>query len=253
MKRSKDTSNFLKLFGMSAVATFIVNIMSLLLPKFWTSLLIGKTTLLSLPTFQDVMWVIFFYGLTLLYERSRRLKCQKKQWDKQYLPESFETIIDDIALTSIIKKVKGASSSTDEALPYMILQIALQFRTNRSIALVNEFLSKQLDLFLHKIELGFTRLKYIIWVIPSIGFMGTVYGIGLAVSKLGEGSLDDPDLLTKMAGDLGIAFNTTLLALVLSVILQFLVQLYESREEEQINLYGKYILDNLINKIVEKR
>ena len=83
--------------------------------------------------------------------------------------------------------------------------------------------------------------------------MGTVYGIGLAVSKLGEGSLDDPDLLTKMAADLGIAFNTTLLALVLSVILQFLVQSFESKEEEQINLYGKYILDNLINKIVEKR
>lgn len=253
MNQHDDASHFIKLLGISSVATFVVNIIGILMPRFWANLLVGKTTMLSLPTFQDVMWVIFFYGLGLLFERSKRLKIQMKQWDENYLPESFETIIDDAALTSIIKRVKGANAIANEALPYMILQIALQFRTNRSIALVNEFLTKQIDLFLHNIELGFNRLKYIIWVIPSIGFMGTVYGIGLAVSKLGEGSLDDPDLLTKMAGDLGIAFNTTLLALVLSVILQFLVQLFESREEEQINLYGKYILDNLINKIVEKR
>ena len=237
----------------ASAGTVFVNFVFVLFPKFWANLFIGKTTIASLPTFQDIMWVIFFYGLTLVVERRKLLKLQQRQWEKRYLPEDFETIIDDHELTQIIKKVKGASSNTDEALPYMILQIALQYRTNQSIALVNEFLTKQIDLFLHSIELGFNRLKYIIWVIPSIGFMGTVYGIGLAVSKLGDGSLDDPDLLTKMAGDLGIAFNTTLLALILSVILQFMVQQYESKEEEQINLYGKYILDNLINKIVEKK
>ena len=95
--------------------------------------------------------------------------------------------------------------------------------------------------------------KYIIWVIPSIGFMGTVYGIGLAVSQLGAGSLDDPQLLIKMAGSLGIAFNTTLVALVLSVILQFLTQHYEAKEEKVLNNFSKYIMDNLINKLVEKR
>lgn len=207
---------------------------------------------MSLPTFQDVMWLIFYYGLILIIERLKNLKIRQLQWSENYLPEDFETIIDDQVLTDIIKKTRKASENSNEALPYMILQIALQFRTNNSIALTNEFLTKQIDLFLHSIELGFNKLKYIIWVIPSIGFMGTVYGIGLAVSKLGVGSLDDPELLTNMAADLGIAFNTTLLALILSVILQFLVQQYEAREEEQINLYGKYILDNLINKLVEK-
>ena len=252
-QHSTQTISLLASLLISLAALVVVNFICVFFNVFWANLLIGKTSLASLPTFQDVMWTIFFYGLVLLYDRSKNLERQKKQWELNYLPEDFETIIDDQELTTIIKKVKGASANSNEALPYMILQICLQYRTNRSIALVSEFLTKQIDLFLHSIELAFNRLKYIIWVIPSIGFMGTVYGIGLAVSKLGEGSLDDPELLTKMAGDLGIAFNTTLLALVLSVILQFLVQQYESREEEQINLYGKYILDNLINKIVERR
>lgn len=243
---------YTKALVLSLTALVVTNVFCLLLPKFWTNLLIGKASIASLPTFQDVMWLIFYYGLILIFERSKNLKIRKLQWKENYLPEDFETIIDDQVLTSIIKRSRSASEKSNEALPYMILQIALQFRTNNSIGLTNEFLTKQIDLFLHSIELGFNRLKYIIWVIPSIGFMGTVYGIGLAVSKLGDGSLDDPELLTNMAADLGIAFNTTLLALILSVILQFLVQQYEAREEEQINLYGKYILDNLINKLVEK-
>ena len=242
----------LQTIAISFGGLLIVNIMSLLLPKFWTNVLIGKANLLTSPTFQDVMWLLFFYGAVLLFHRKKNFKQQQKHWDEDYLPEDFEVIIDAKKLTEIIRRVKTAKAESVDVLPYMILQIALQFRTNNSIALTNDFLSKQIDLFLHSIELNFNQLKYIIWVIPSLGFMGTVYGIGLAVSKLGEGALDDPALLTNMASDLGVAFNTTLLALVLSVILQFFVQSSEGKEEQEVNRYGKYILDNLINKIVEK-
>lgn len=251
MKKQPSSHRFVNL-AVAFGALSVINIISLLLPKFWTNLLIGKTTLLSLPTFQDIMWVLFFYGALLLFQRKKAFKLQQQQWDHHYLPEDFSVIIDDNRLTELIKKVKFATESDVDILPYMILQISLQFRTNRSIALTNDFLSKQVDLFLHSIELSFNQLKYIVWVIPSLGFMGTVYGIGLAVSRLGDGSLDDPNLLTNMAGDLGVAFNTTLLALVLSVILQFFIQTNEGEQEAEINRYGKYILDNLINKIVEK-
>ncbi len=251
LKKQPESFRFIE-FSLVGLAFLSVNVISLFLPKFWNNLLIGKTSLLSLPTFQDIMWLLFFYGTLLLIRRKKAFKEQQKQWGNEYLPKDFATMIDSNKLTEIIKKVKFATSNAVDILPYMILQISLQFRTNNSISLTNDFLSKQIDLFLHSIELSFNQLKYIVWVIPSLGFMGTVYGIGLAVSKLGDGSLDDPNLLTNMAGDLGVAFNTTLLALVLSVILQFFIQTSEGQEEAEINRYGKYILDNLINKIVEK-
>lgn len=244
---------FLPSLLISFGATFVVNILSLVLPSFWTNMLIGKERFSLSLTFQDSMWVIFFLGLLQIASRMRQQKKVEEYQSNSYLPEDFETIIDDGVLTQIIKKSKVDANKDQAILPYMILQICLQFRTNNSISLTSDFLSKQMNLFLHGIELGYNKLKYIIWVIPSIGFMGTVYGIGLAVSKLGEGSLDDPELLTKMAQSLGVAFNTTLLALILSVILQFFVQLFEAKEEKLINDFGKYILDNLINKLIEKK
>ncbi len=233
------------------IGVIIVNILFSFFPEFWANLFLGKTQLKLTLTFQDTMWLIFFVGCAQVFRKNQDINSLGQYQENKYLPEDFETIIDEENLTSIIQKSKEDASEKMGILPYMILQIALQYRTNKSISLTSDFLSKQLELFLHQVELRYSKLKYIIWLIPSLGFMGTVYGIGVAVSELGSGSLDDPELLTKMAGSLGIAFNTTLLALVLSVILQFLTQHLEAKEENCINRFGKYILENLVNKIVE--
>lgn len=252
LKKQLNSEFALTLF-ISLGATFGVNIISLIFPKFWSNMLIGKTNFSLSPTFQDIMWFISFIGMMQILQRMKYQKKVSRYIKNAYLPEDFQTIIDDSVLTEIVKKTKKDANDENGVLPYMILQICLQFRTNNSISLTTDFLSKQLELFLHSIELGYNKLKYIIWLIPSIGFMGTVYGIGLAVSELGGGSLDDPELLTKMASSLGVAFNTTLLALILSVVLQFFVQHFEAKEEKEINHFGKYILDNLINKLIEKK
>tara|TARA_Y100000768_G_scaffold389019_1_gene390425 strand:- start:21082 stop:21849 length:768 start_codon:yes stop_codon:yes gene_type:complete len=248
-----DKQQLIKILSFSAIACLVINIIALLFPKFWRNLLIGKEKLEFSLTFQDVMWFIFVIGIFLVIHRVKRLREIQKYKGHTYLPEDFETIIDSGYLTEVIKKTKKDAGEDLGILPYMILQICLQFRTNNSISLTTDFLTKQLELFFHEVELGFSKIKYIIWLIPSLGFMGTVYGIGLAVSRLSEGSLDDPELLTKMASNLGVAFNTTLLALILSVILQYFAQHYEAKEEDIINGFGKYILDNLINKLIEHK
>ena len=238
------------IFG--GVGVIIVNVIFSILPSFWSQLLIGKKGIELIITFQDIMWATFFMALAQLKSRNQEIKAMEYFKKMHYLPENFETIIDEDVLTDIIRKSKKDSRDKMGILPYMVLQISLQFRTNHSISITSDFLSKQLELFLHQVEIRYNKLKYIIWLIPSLGFMGTVYGIGVAVSELGVGKMDDPELLTKMAGHLGVAFNTTLLALVLSVILQYFTQNFEVKEENLINDFGKYILDNFVNKIIEK-
>lgn len=253
MKNQPELKKFTEYAIISFIGLIILNLVFAMLPVFWSNMLIGKKSIELSISFQDIMWFFFLIGMLLIRRRTFEIKKLRNYQKNAYLPEDFETIIDDAVLTGIIKSSKKDSSENMGILPYMILQISLQFRTNQSIALTSDFLSKQLELFLHSVELRYNKLKYLIWLIPSLGFMGTVYGIGVAVSQLGQGSLDDPDLLTKMAASLGVAFNTTLLALVLSVILQFFTQHFEAKEENLINDFGKYILDNLINKIIEKK
>ena len=61
-------------------------------------------------------------------------------------------------------------------------------------------------------------IRYIIWAIPSIGFIGTVRGIGEALSQAHIAVEGD---IAGMTASLGVAFNSTYVALVVSIFLMF--------------------------------
>jgi biopolymer transport protein ExbB/TolQ len=77
---------------------------------------------------------------------------------------------------------------------------------------------------------SYALLRIIIWAIPILGFLGTVIGITLAIASLNPQSLEDS--LPSVTGGLGVAFDTTALALGLSMVLmfvQFVVDRIEGR------------------------
>ena len=43
-----------------------------------------------------------------------------------------------------------------------------------------------LELFEHEVELRYNTLRYIVWLIPTLGFIGTAVGIALALSDAGS-------------------------------------------------------------------
>ncbi len=86
--------------------------------------------------------------------------------------------------------------------------------------------------------------RYINWAIPILGFIGTVLGISLATQSLGvileNNSSEVTQLLTSALTPLGIAFDTTLIALSLSIILALTQTfLYRWEERHLINLIEK--------------
>lgn len=80
-----------------------------------------------------------------------------------------------------------------------------------------------------EIDLSLTR--YISWAIPSIGFIGTVRGIGEALSKASEALAGD---ISGMTDSLGVAFNSTFVALFLSIFLVMLINLSENMQDKLI-------------------
>jgi len=79
----------------------------------------------------------------------------------------------------------------------------------------------------------------LMWAIPILGFIGTVIGMSQAVGSFDAvlGNSDNVDGLkaglTKVTSGLGTAFDTTYLALVISVLLSF-PMIYLERQEEQL-------------------
>jgi|TARA_B100000315_G_scaffold102271_1_gene93795 biopolymer transport protein ExbB/TolQ len=98
-----------------------------------------------------------------------------------------------------------------------------------------------------RIESELSMIRYIIWAIPSIGFIGTVRGIGGALSQAHIAVQGD---IATMTASLGIAFNSTFVALAVSIFLMFFLhQLQLLQDRLIINIHGycdKKLLSNLV-------
>ena len=69
-------------------------------------------------------------------------------------------------------------------------------------------------------DAGNSMIRYLIWAIPSIGFIGTVRGIGGALAQADQALAGD---IGGMTNSLGLAFNSTFVALLISIVLMFML------------------------------
>jgi len=88
-----------------------------------------------------------------------------------------------------------------------------------------KYLSDQDSARMHA-DYGLMRL--VVWAIPILGFLGTVIGITIAIANLAPDALEKS--LPEVTAGLGVAFDTTALALGLSIVLMF-IQHYVDRAE----------------------
>jgi biopolymer transport protein ExbB/TolQ len=99
---------------------------------------------------------------------------------------------------------------------------------------------------------GYALVRIVIWAIPILGFLGTVIGITDGITELNPRALEES--MPKVVAGLGVAFDTTALALALSMILMFtkycaervenwLLSAVNSRAE--LELIGRFEVDVL--------
>ena len=75
------------------------------------------------------------------------------------------------------------------------------------------------ELDLAQMHAGYGMVRIIIWAVPILGFLGTVIGITVAIANLSPDALERS--LPEVTTGLGVAFDTTALALGLSMVLMF--------------------------------
>ncbi len=91
-----------------------------------------------------------------------------------------------------------------------------------------KYLSEQDSARMHA-DYGLLRL--VVWAIPILGFLGTVMGITIAIANLAPDALEKS--LPEVTSGLGVAFDTTALALALSIVLMS-IQHYVDRAESNL-------------------
>lgn len=113
-----------------------------------------------------------------------------------------------------------------------MLQAGLLFLSRRESSQgLEEHLTATLDQEIETRRAGYGFVRLVVWAIPILGFLGTVVGITLSLGNLAPQQLEET-LPTVMAG-LMVAFDTTALALALSMVLM-LIQYAVDRSEQKL-------------------
>ena len=120
-----------------------------------------------------------------------------------------------------------------------------------------EFLSAESAADEGRVDASYALVRVFVWAVPTLGFIGTVLGLGAAVGGFSE-SLEAAASLEGLkasigtvTGGLGVAFDTTLLALVLSIVIMFPASIVQRMEEGLVGAVDDYCAERLVPRLRE--
>jgi biopolymer transport protein ExbB/TolQ len=138
---------------------------------------------------------------------------------KRFLPRTLKVAINRFGATRSVQH--AASASRDEC----------------------EFEAARLDAEL-------SLIRFSVWAIPAVGFVGTVRGIGAALQQAQRAAAGD---VTGVTQGLGITFNATLVALSLCIIVMFFLHQLQLLQDRLVLDTKTYVDDSLIRHLREHR
>ena len=183
---------------------------------------------------QEACTILFLWALSIMGYKARELKAHAGLLDQDFIQtEEGQRILPEDT-RDLSRRVQSLPNEKRRALyPRCILAALHRFETTKNVQDVSETVSNLCVTEGERQESELSMIRYIAWAIPSIGFIGTVRGIGLALSKAQSAVEGDIGPVTL---NLGTAFNSTLIALCLSILLMFVVHQLQLQQE-------RYVLD----------
>jgi biopolymer transport protein ExbB/TolQ len=131
-------------------------------------------------------------------------------------------------------------------LPRVLLSALERFGSTRNVQDVSDVANKLCEGEGERLESELSMIRYIAWAIPSVGFIGTVRGIGQALGQAHRAVEGDISGVTE---NLGTAFNSTFVALLISIVVMFLVHQLQSLQERLVFDAQTYVDHNLIRHL----
>ena len=198
------------------------------------------------------------WSVAILFLKGRKLKRQRASMLFDLLPNDIADEITEDSLPQFIKHIHDLPVEPAESfLVGRVLRGLEHFHVRKSNPEVASMLASHSEIDANAVQSSYTLLNVFIWAIPILGFVGTVMGISTAVGGF-SGSLEAAqdisvlkDSLNNVTGGLATAFDTTLIALVMSMLVMFPSSSMQKSEEDLLNWVDEYCNENLLKRLNE--
>ncbi len=134
-----------------------------------------------------------------------------------------------------------------ELLPRALLTGLHRFGSTRNIQDVSSAIHGVCELEFDRLDAELSMVRYVAWAIPAIGFVGTVRGIGESLQQAHKAVEGD---VSGVVAGLGTSFNSTLVALALSILVMFMLHQIQLRQERVVLDTEDYLDQNVVRQMM---
>jgi len=185
------------------------------------------------------MGIIGYKGRTAMRERAAL------EEDLVQVPEGMRILPEDTR--EYARQLEALPPERQQMLTVRALKAALaRFGATRNVQDVSEAAHAVVQSEADRLDSELSMIRYIAWAIPAIGFIGTVRGIGDALAEAHKAVTGD---IAGVTAGLGVAFNSTFFALMLSLVLMFLLHNLQLAQERLVLDSETYLDERLLRHL----
>jgi biopolymer transport protein ExbB/TolQ len=200
--------------------------------------------------------LLFFWAVTILFIKGRKVSFQRKILALNLIPQDPNFFLNNATARDALLRIRGQVDDPKHFLLLNRIDVALSNLQNiGEISEVASLTNAQASIDEDQISASYSLINGFNWAIPVLGFIGTVLGLGAAIGEFGVTIqlADDVDKLknslTDVTGGLSTAFDTTLLGLVASIVVQMLMTFRKRQEFLLLDECNEYCQTYVLAKL----
>lgn len=199
---------------------------------------------------QIVCYCFCTWAILILLTRYLEVRRQRAAFGLPLLPteEGSRILHEDARLWQ--RQVEQVTQQKGKFILTNMIRLCLaKYAISRSSKEASETVRAQAEIEQGRMVAAMATTHYLAWAIPALGFLGTVRGLaGMLGTQEG---LSDEAFRTAVTNHLNVAFDCTLIALALSLVVMFLVHSVQREEEALVIDCQEFCVEHLINRMYE--
>ena len=196
---------------------------------------------------QESCVILMIWALSMIGFKNRTTGREREllEQDLVRVPEGMRILPEDTR--EYVRQLESLPAEQQESLIVRAAKAALaRFGATRNVQDVSDAGHAVCQAEAERLDSELSMIRYIAWAIPAIGFIGTVRGIGDALASAHKAVTGDISGVTE---GLGVAFNSTLVALLLSLLLMFLLHNLQLAQERLVLAVETYLDNRLLRNL----